>query len=560
MPGKIKRLISGKNKRTTEIGFDLNLNYIKPNIIAMGFPYENLEGLFRLHGVRMDEVVRFLNQRHPNHYRVYNLCSERSYDSSKFLMRAITYPFDVNCSPPFELIQQFCEDVSAFLKADDKNVAVIHCCNGVQRTGIMICSYLLHDKIFHNANDALRFFAAARTQNGVAITIPSQRRYVQYYEHMLNNNFTYSSDVVLLQSLKFVGNPCTQGASCSPHFIIKIQKVQTYTSKLYDCIRRSGNMTEFLLQQPIPLSGDVTVEFFHQSRFGTKERMFSCCFNTSFADMHLQSQQSKGRCKLTPKMLKRPLSTSLLDIDSTSDDDTFENDTRPQNNSPLLTVPSHSILKKSHSLSDVHKIDNKDILIICDQHSSSGLLDSQGSEHGIRDRTQSDFQFLPKKMLPQEKQLRKALKRAGRHAGIDITTGFTTVVHKPVKQNHTSQKSPINARYDPNRAVNSNPTNSSLSSATNGSSSSNGSDINCRSASSNGSASGSARSNGLHEESLDCHELVTIVLPLSELDHTVRINKHVSGDFQLHIVLSVDARVIKNLEKDECFDSDDSQD
>ena len=561
MPGKIKRLISGKNRKTNEIGIDLNLNYIKPNVIAMGFPYENLEGLFKLHGVRMDEVVRFLNQRHPNHYRVYNLCSERSYDSSKFLMRAITYPFDINCPPPFELIQQFCEDVSAFLRADDKNVAVIHCCNGVQRTGIMICSYLLHDKIFYNANDALQFFAAARTRNGVAITIPSQRRYVQYYEHMVKNNYTYSSDVVLLQSLKFVGNPCIQGVSCSPHFIIKIQKVQTYTSKLYDRIRRSGNMTEFLLQQPLPLSGDVTVEFFHQSRFGTKERMFSCCFNTSFADMHLQSQQSKGRCKPTPKMHKRPLSTSLLDIDS--DDDAFENETRPQNNSSLLTVSS--LLKKSRSLIDVHKMDNNIIPIIGDQHSSSGLLDSLSCEPEIRDRTQSDFRFLPKKMLPQEKQLRRALKKAGKHAGIDITTGFTTVVHKPVKQNHAPQKSPINVRYDPSRAVNSNPTNSSLSSATNGSSrssgssSSNGSER--RSASSNGSANinGSARSNSLLEESLDCHESVTIVLPLSELDHTFRINKRVSGDFQLHIVLSVDARVIKNLEKDECFDSDDSQ-
>ena len=77
--------------------------------------------------------------------------------------------FDTNCLPPFELIQQFCEDMSAFLKANDRNVAVVHCCDGVQRAGVMICSYLLHDQIFYSTLDALQFFAAARTHDGVGI-------------------------------------------------------------------------------------------------------------------------------------------------------------------------------------------------------------------------------------------------------------------------------------------------------------------------------------------------------------------------------------------------------
>lgn len=47
----------------------------------MGYPADNIESIFRN---RLEDVYKFLQEVHQNHYKIYNLCLERSYDSNKF--------------------------------------------------------------------------------------------------------------------------------------------------------------------------------------------------------------------------------------------------------------------------------------------------------------------------------------------------------------------------------------------------------------------------------------------------------------------------------------------
>ncbi|VAI15249.1 unnamed protein product [Triticum turgidum subsp. durum] len=187
---KARHMVSQNKRRYQEGGFDLDMTYITENIIAMGFPAGDLssgifgyfEGFYRNH---MEEVIRFFEMHHKGKYKVYNLCSERLYDASLFEGKVACFPFDDHNCPPIQLVISFCQSAYSWLKEDIENVVVIHCKAGKARTGLMISSLLVYLKFFPTAEESIEYYNQKRCVDGKGLILPSQIRYVKYFERIL---------------------------------------------------------------------------------------------------------------------------------------------------------------------------------------------------------------------------------------------------------------------------------------------------------------------------------------------------------------------------------------
>ncbi|ELR12175.1 C2 calcium/lipidbinding (CaLB) region-containing protein [Acanthamoeba castellanii str. Neff] len=167
----VRTKVSADKHRYQLGGYDLDLTYITERIIAMAFPSEGYEKVYRNN---IDDVTRLLGEKHKSHYMIYNL-SNRAYDYEKFDNHA-----------------------------------------GKGRTGTAIAAYLIYSGLFSTADKALRYFACKRSITMWGVTNPSQVRSVQYFEQVYVKGRVPSAKALVLREVIMHTIP-NFDKGCSPY-------------------------------------------------------------------------------------------------------------------------------------------------------------------------------------------------------------------------------------------------------------------------------------------------------------------------------------------------------
>jgi PTEN phosphatase family protein len=162
----MRQLVSQNKRRYQADGYDLDLTYVTPNVIATSFPSSGIWAWYRN---PIERVAAFLNDKHPGRYRLYNLCSEKTYDGSHFKGATVErFMIDDHNVPSLSEMLRFAANVGAWLQQDPENVIVVHCKGGKGRTGTMICVWLIETGVFSSAEDSLDYFGHRRTDTNVS--------------------------------------------------------------------------------------------------------------------------------------------------------------------------------------------------------------------------------------------------------------------------------------------------------------------------------------------------------------------------------------------------------
>ncbi len=287
---KARGLVSKKKLRFQLDGFDLDLSYITPRIIAMGYPSEGLEAKYRN---PLPEVQKFFKTYHGTRYRIYNLCSEKNYKAEKFEnLQCITFPFDDHNPPPFNLFIDFCKDVDQWLDRNKNNIAAIHCKAGKGRTGTVIAAFLCYIGALNNAKDSLLYFAQNRTKNSQGVTIPSQRRYVAYFAKYLQQSKSIpppylSAPAIKLKKIIINTIPMFEDKGCTPFFHIYHnldKKKELIHEEPVKYRYNSKEHVEIIFEEiNVLIAGDLRVQFFDAGKSGnSSKKIFHTWFNTAF--------------------------------------------------------------------------------------------------------------------------------------------------------------------------------------------------------------------------------------------------------------------------------------
>lgn len=307
----------------------LDMVYVTENLIGMAHPRERAD-LIRSNGEGNDinVVAAYLKKKHQGRFMIWNI-SEEAYDYSKFGDQVLEYKFPGHPAPPLGLLFKICTSIESWLDADEKNVAVIHCLTGKGRTATLMACVLTWLGEFESPMQALQYVAQRRSTAVDILTIPSQRRYIQYFTNLLDG-IKPNSDPLLLRRIIIntvpVFGKATEDSSsvgCCPYIqLFKNGKLITSTAPYIETassdplanidqqmqlhwIKESDSSISF--QVDCVVQGDILLRCRHAASSGARVSMFRAAFHTGYV--------SGGVLRLTKAQLDGTASDSRFSDD-----------------------------------------------------------------------------------------------------------------------------------------------------------------------------------------------------------------------------------------------------
>eukprot|EP00049_Salpingoeca_infusionum_P009864 m.167733 g.167733 ORF g.167733 m.167733 type:complete len:927 (-) comp14467_c0_seq3:247-3027(-) len=284
----IRKAVTGSKRRFVTQFVDLDLTYITARIIAMSFPASGLEATYRND---LNDVAAVLTSRHGDKFMVFNV-SDKAYNISKLRHQVLDFGWPDHMAPPIERLCSIILSMDSWLSADPENVAVVHCKGGKGRTGVAIAAYIFYKRLFSRAEDAMSLFAHKRFSKGLGsetdagISNPSQRRYVEYFQDVVEGVWPVVPHPLRIKSIllhPIIPMDGRQGFRpiisiyedpAKPPIYVTPEPYQRYIEK-----DRYVHLTA--PEDGIEIQGDVTVKIVHRSSRGTEYSLGRVQFHTA---------------------------------------------------------------------------------------------------------------------------------------------------------------------------------------------------------------------------------------------------------------------------------------
>lgn len=169
---------------------NLDLAYILPNIAACSAPTD--KKVKKLYQNSLKTLCGVLNENHGKHnWMIVNLRTEKyGYDPKVVEVYGGLFeyrPFLDNNAIPLDEFIDTIHFIDLFMAADNHRAVVVHCRHGKGRTGSLIVGYIMY-KYGVSFDKANALFVKRRKIYRHGVSVPSQVRYLRYYEELLNSS------------------------------------------------------------------------------------------------------------------------------------------------------------------------------------------------------------------------------------------------------------------------------------------------------------------------------------------------------------------------------------